>query len=258
MKDHIDLVVSIDKIPTTPLEIKLTVIPDNGTATYKKSEWAPEIVMRPVSSAHAMMGVAHSLLQKENKALKDRVIQELKPSYNKIQDWNNATELIKHAKALHDALRSVLQISEPLQKPFLVQPIWQTQGQSFVLQEQCFDVFVWSDVSVMGIPVQEYVPGERMTRFLREIARHVRSLLYILLHGDFDYTGIYKQMSYDIQTDRAFAISGKSSIKYLRHTRLSSPVLARSVLSELILNGGESHLKPERRFDAALQAQMMR
>ena len=82
--DNIDLIVLFDGIPSKPLEIKLTVVPDSGTAKKKESEWAPEIVMRPVSSAHAMMGVAKSLLRTGNESIKDTVINAIKPAYNRI------------------------------------------------------------------------------------------------------------------------------------------------------------------------------
>ena len=56
--EKIDLVVSFNGIDKIPLELKLTVVPDSGTATEKEQNWGPEIVLRPVSSAHAMMRLA--------------------------------------------------------------------------------------------------------------------------------------------------------------------------------------------------------
>ena len=109
----------------------------------------------------------------------------------------------------------------------------------------------------MGIPAKEYAASKAMTRAFREMARHVRSLYDILQTGDYDYSGTYKGMSHGHQTDKSFAISGNKSIRYLMHNRLLTPVLQRSVLYELILNGGESELKPERRFDSAVQAHMI-
>ena len=68
----------------------------------------------------------------------------------------------------------------------------------------------------------------------------------------FNYDLIYRGMSLGNQTDKAFAISGNKSIHYLFHSRLEKPHFPPSVLSQLILNGGESRLSPERRFDAVI------
>ena len=257
--DHIDLVVSIGGKHVVPLEVKLTVVPDNTTSAMDEKDWAPELVMRPVSSAHAMMGVASSLMEPGNGEIKSDVVAALRPTYNKISTWTNAAEILHNNLEIAEALARTIQIAEKIQRPFLLQPIWRTKGQSLELCKQCFDVFVWSDVSVISIPARESLrsSSEGMTRWLRETARHVRSLYDLLSVGDYDYSGIYKGMPLGLQTDKSFALGGRKSIVYLRHRRLVEPILNRNVLSELILYGGEGELKPERRFDAAVQAHMV-
>lgn len=253
--DRIDLVVVKGGEHAIPLEIKLTVVPDSGTAKMEEIEWAPEIVIRPVSSAHAMMGVAHSLVQFGNEEAKDNVISALRPAYNQISSWENNSEINQNSNKLCSALQKALMFCEEIQSPFLMQPIWRTKGQSPELCEQCFDVFVWSDLSIMAIPVQEHnrASGDSLLRTTREIARHVRSLYDILQTGDHNYSGIYKGMSLDTQTDKSFSLPGRRSIKYLRHPRLTNPALHQDCLLEIILHGGEKALKPERRFDSAVQ-----
>lgn len=253
--DNIDLVVSIDGTQTVPLEIKLTVVPDSGTAKKDEKYWAPEIVMRPVSSAHAMMGVATSLLKIENLDLKIKTIETLRKTYNKVSDWSNASEILQKSDSLVETLSTTLKIVENVQKPFLVQPIWRTKGQSLQFSDSCFDVFVWSDVAVMRIPVDQSTSenaATRVSRSIREVARHVRALYDLLVAGDYDYTGIYKAMGLGNQTDKSFALSGNKTVNYLQHSRLNRPLLPREVLSKLIMNHGELKLKPERRFDSAV------
>jgi len=254
--DSIDLIVRIDNVQRIPLEVKLTVVPDSTTAGKPKNVWAPEMVMRPVSSAHAMMGLASSLRIKKNLKIKRSVINALKTGFNGITDWDNVTEIITNSESIKKSLAQALALSENIQKPFLVQPIWRTQGQSLKLCNQCFDVFVWSDVAVMAIPLQEHSNSSTMTRPLREIARHVRSLYEVLQTGDYDYSSIYKGMALNKQTDKSFSIPGNSSFRYLQHERLKRPILHKRVLQKIVLNGGQNKLKPERRFDAAVQAHM--
>ena len=252
--DKIDLVVSIGGVHYAPREVKLTVVPDSATVSDPASEWGPELVMRPVSSAHAMMSVG-SNLKKETNAMND-VVDSLRPAYDRIDDWDNQSEIRSNAAVLAESLSNALALAEPLQRPFLIQPIWKTQGQSHELCERCFDVFVWSDLAVLQIALDR--TSTQMTRFLRESARHVRGLFELLTIGSYSYTAIYKGMSLGLQTDKSFSLSGKATSRYLRHARLQSPVLRREVLSEIVLNRGERELKPERRFDAAVVAHMMR
>ena len=91
--DKIDLVVAVDGKHSIPLEVKLTVVPDNSTSTKEEKDWAPEMVMRPVSSAHAMMGVASSLMDPNNEETKSLVLDVLRPAYNKISTWTNVAEI---------------------------------------------------------------------------------------------------------------------------------------------------------------------
>ncbi len=256
--DHIDIVVEIGGCHARALEVKLTVVPDKGTAELPESEWAPEMVMRPVSSAHAMMGVAMALKQAGGNK-REKAVQLLRTAYNGISSWDNTPEVLSHAQALSQALTGVLGLARAIESPFLLQPIWRTKGQSLSLKKQCFDVFVWSDVAVMAIPLIEHGknPDAPMSRWLREITRHVRSLYDILTTGDYDYAGIYKGMPHGGQTDKSFALPGRKALSYLAHGRLQSPALGKSILSHLVGKAGANELKPERRFDAAVKAHML-
>jgi len=254
--DKIDLVVAIDGKHCIPLEVKLTVVPDITTADKENTMWAPEMVMRPVSSAHAIMSVATSLSAKRRANTKSQVISVLKSAYNNVSDWGNAAEIDKNAENLTEALSETIKITAKLQRPFLMQPLWRTEGQSLVLCKQCFDVFVWSDVAILQVPLNQALKSQNVGRALREVARHVRALYDLLVAGDYDYIGIYKGMALGHQTDKAFALSGQNVSAYLQHPRLHRPLLPNNVLKRLILNGGERELKPERRFDAAVQSHM--
>lgn len=259
--DKIDIVATRNHEDVQPLEIKLTVLPDISTASQPDDLWGPEIVVRPVSSAHAMMSLAYQLRKEEHKSLRHDIISALKTGYNKINDWNNISEILKKSDALLKSLREALKHAESIQLPFLIQPIWKTIGQSLVLSKQCFDVFVWSDVSVMMIPLgipksQIGQNKDKVPRMLREIARHVRALYDILVTGDYNYGSIYKGMPLGSQTDKSFSVPGRVTRNYMTHQRLHSPCFSREVLGKLILNSGQLELKPERRFDAAVLVHM--
>ena len=77
--EKIDLVVSKRNRPLHPLEVKLTVVPDSSTAADNKADWGPEMVVRPVSSAYAMMGIARRLRNAGSQSPRRRVEAALKP-----------------------------------------------------------------------------------------------------------------------------------------------------------------------------------
>ena len=149
-----------------------------------------------------MMGVASSLQSKNNLSLKEKAISTLKIAYNEISNWNSEIEIIQKAPLLVNALSATLDVAEAVQKPFLVQPLWRTKGQSLDLCDHCFDVFVWSDVAILRITVDQVghsvsqysgvdhplrgvyqSVNRKVTRGLREVARHVRALYDLLVAG---------------------------------------------------------------------------
>ncbi len=257
--EKIDLVVALNQVDSIPLEIKLTVVPDSATASRDEREWAPEMVIRPVSSAYAMMGIARSLSASGLEHTKRSVIGELRPAYNAVSGWENVSEVLNNAERLRDGLSNALAIAKSVESPFLVQPIWRTEGQSLRFKEQCFDVFVWSDVAVMQIPVDlcAELEGTGVSRYLREVTRHVRALYDLLVAEDFDYQATYGGMPLGNQTDKSFALPGRITKEYLSHPRLLTPHFGRDTLHQIVLNGGEMELRPERRFDAAVAGHMM-
>lgn len=263
--ESIDVVVSRrfgkngNLIPTRPLEIKLTVVPDSSTSTEAPELWGPELVIRPISSAYAMLGIASAVMSEGNEHYLQEVKTVLRSCCQTIErdDWTNVTAIRKNSHLLTTALHEVVSIVRPLQSPFLVNTIWKTRGQSPVLAESCLDVFLWSDLSIVQIPLEQVsgLENARMTRSLREIARHVNALYSICTTGSFIYSDTYGGMSLSLQTDKSFSISGKVTRNFLAHERLRKPHYSNTMISEIILNRGEEMLRPERRLDASLVTQ---
>ena len=247
--------------PARPLEVKLTVVPDSDTSNRSQNEWAPELVIRPISSAYAMLGIASSLLSGENDQLLEEVTKILQSCCQRMQrdDWTNVNSVLQNSRHLIESLHNVTKIVQHLQMPFLVHPIWKTEGQSLIFSEQCLDVFVWSNLAVIRIPLEQVSQEEntKMTRYLREIVRHVNALYTLCTTRSFNYTDTYGGMGLTFQTDKSFSIPGSVTRKFLDHQRLQEPHYSADVIPEIILNRGETMLRPERRLDAALAMQFV-
>lgn len=233
------------------LEIKLTVLPDNTTADLHETAWGTELVVRPITSAYATLGIWDRLVAN---GLGNKIRSVVEPVASEIQSWDNRVEMTGNMEALIQALSGAGSSCHAVQRPFLIQPIWKTEGKSPALAEKCFDVFVWSDLALWKLFVDAASRSsvQRLTRTQRECARTVRSLYDLATRGRIDYDAIYRGMGLGSQTDKACAFSGKATYPYMQHARLTEPALDRSVLSSVILGGGEAKLSPERRFDASV------
>ncbi|MDR0932374.1 MAG: HindVP family restriction endonuclease [Victivallales bacterium] len=173
----------------------------------------------------------------------------------KMQDWGNRVEV---SKRLEEMLKCINQFEKDYishQKPLLLQPIWKTRGQSPMLAEQAFDIFVWSDFALSRLFLDNAWTNrnkETINRQMRSAARFFRFMYQMATSRKVALSKIYHEMDFGWQTDKEFAVNGGITNQYMASPRLFSPLLQSSVVQEIILNGGEECLKPERRFDQTL------
>jgi hypothetical protein len=60
-----------------------------------------------------------------------------------IENWEEIDEVKPYLNNIANAVDEVLVQKLEEQIPFLMQPIWKTDGKSQILSEQCFDMFIW-------------------------------------------------------------------------------------------------------------------
>ena len=248
----IDLVVkhNADKTPSgwrRPLEVKLTVIPDGKTSTAPEAEWSPELVIRPASTKYCAMGIYNACQGRRND------IREIfQDPCGTFQLWNSLHELRDKRTELLAALNQFQKELHANQQPFLLQPIWKTKGKSPILAENAFDLFVWSDFALCRTFIDGANGRVDTQRCMRASARFARMLYVLSTEGRANLKSIYTEMAYGLQTDKEFALPGQATRKYLDTPRRVVPQLKREIAAEIILNGGEKILSPERRFDATI------
>jgi len=241
------------------LEVKLTVTPDQTTFGKPESEWSPELVIRPASTKYCALGMYD--------ACKDRsseIVQIFQRLCANVSSWDNKYELETNRFQIVNALQEFQSKFRDAQKPFLLQPIWKTQGKSPLLALQAFDLIVWSDFALCRAfidksrdldsdkAVKSTKKGPKINRYLRASARLARVMYELATQGRVNLEGIYTQMAFGTQTDKEFSLPGKSTSQYLSTPRRANPILQRTVIREIILDGGEALLSPERRFDATV------
>ena len=249
--DHTDLVTNVNGIDRRPLEIKLTVLPDSTTSKYEdEALWGSELVIRPDSISYACLGIYTNL-----KAYATAIRNLLEPTAIKIESWENSRDILNHADEILATLTKFFRKYHSSQVPFLVQPVWKTKGKSPELDDNAFDVFVWSDFALLKLAVdQAKNEGNRagVSRYMRSAARTIRALSDLFVTNKIHIARIFRQMALGNQTDKEFALNGMVTRNYMQHPRLVKPKLKKELLEQIILNGGEKMLSPERRFDATI------
>lgn len=241
----IDLVIKKGKTWCRPLEVKLTVIPDESTYADSEKLWGSELVIRPVTTSYCALGMWNSC-KKDHK----NVRKIFEPICNKVQHWDSKIEISAYQSELISSINEFQERYFRLQQPFLMQPVWKTKGKSPYLDKHAFDIFVWSDFALCR-PFVERSQGspKEVNRYLRSSARLNKIFYELSTSGITNIERTYTQMTFGLQSDKEFALNGKITREYNQSRRRYQPILPPAVLKEIILNGGEKELSPERRFD---------
>ncbi len=227
------------------LEVKLTALPDNTTCNNLESDYGCEIVVRPDTIVYLACSIASCLGESLNDLIKDI----------NIADWSEPLQILSKIETIVNAIKVISLELEAKQKPFLLQPIWKTQGKSPKLSDNCLDVFVWSNASFcyfISEIANDNPQAKNITRQTRTTIWLYKMLLEIRINSKFNHKNIINSLSYHTKNDKAFACSGNVTNQYMRCARLSKPIITKQEIKNIILGGGQSFLSPERRLDAII------
>ncbi|MBR1505769.1 MAG: HindVP family restriction endonuclease [Prevotella sp.] len=250
-REKIDLVMMNYKTKEllSGLEVKLTALPDNTTKKLPESEWGCEIVMRPPTICFLACSICANYESLEERERLRKMLRRVP----QINHWEEIDEVLPHYSKI---LESVLAISTDMsdqQKPLIIQPIWKTEGSKMRLKDDCLDVFVWSNLSIIQMCCTEDSSDlHRLNRFHRTVIWLYKMLLDYVTYDTFDYKRIIRLLSYNLANDKAFALPGTKSHAFLNGPEIVKPRISKYKIKEIILGGGQDLLSPERRFDAVL------
>ena len=225
------------------LEIKLTAIPDNSTFDLNSSQYGSEIVVRPDTIVYLVCSLCDSM----GRDLGNNIpILDLK-------DWSDPSEVLDNLVIMKDSLSSLSIQNQDKQIPFLLQPVWKTNGKSPILSDYCLDVFTWSNLAFLKFICSICNSDEnRVSRQSRTIVWVYKMIVDFLLNGRFDFSEIIDRIALNTRNDKAFAVSGRVTREYMESERLSHLSIHKDEIQNIILGGGQNLLSPERRFDAIL------
>lgn len=231
---------------TAFLEVKLTALPDNTTCELNDAQYGSELVVRPDTIVYQAASIA-----KNNLGLLNSLPSI---SLSNISDWSDASQVIPHLPEIKTKIAQLITNENIIQTPLLLQPVWKTHGKSPELEDNCLDVFVWSDMGLAWFITQiaSIDHPSSITRQTRTLIWLYKMLLEIHLHGKMSQEKIIDEMTYNTKNDKAFASSGNITNPYMKCANLTSPRIKKEEIKNIILGGGQTLLSPERRFDAII------
>jgi hypothetical protein len=249
---RVDLVTQVKNTGTClqAIEIKLTALPDHTTCDFDESQYGCEIVVRPDTIVYLACSMVKSFQQnlEEIRSLMDADFQA-------IIDWKEPQEVIPQISNMINIIDQISLRLLPIQRPFLMQPIWKTKGKSPKLTDNCLDVFVWSNLAFTRL----FLDLTKKEESIKTISRHTRTLIWLFkmihdftVHEQINSRKILDELSYNTKNDKAFAVSGRVTYPYLKSSVLLNPRIKKTEIREIILGGGQNLLSPERRFDAII------
>lgn len=247
--DGIDLVVKhINGEFLSPLEVKLTVLPTDGTSRQTEDKWGCELVIRSATTSYCALGMYNAVQDKP------REVREIfENACSSIQMWDNNFEMTHKMPKICACIDDFQKRYVKFQKPLLMQTVWKTQGKSPILADKAFDIVVWSDYAFSRLFIDSsYEVTNEMSRPMRATARLARCLWELSRSGKIRMTDIYRQMAFGNQTDKEFAISGDKWRRYVTSDRIITPLLPKEIVNEIIEPQYLEKLSPERRFDQTL------
>lgn len=248
-KEKIDLVMinRISKLAVSGLEVKLTTLPDSTTKDLPDDDYGSEIVVRSPTILFLACSICscYDTTKGKNKlhALLNTIGEEIK-------NWSEIRQVLPHYNSIKSAILAVSSDITKKQVPLIIQPIWKTDKRLKDFADDCLDVFIWSNLSVIQMCLREANSSDDISRNQRTIIWLYKMLWDFTQFGKFNYTDIVNALAYKYKTDKAFAISGKLTNPMMRCKELTTPRVSKYEIQNIILGDGQKLLSPERRFDA--------
>jgi len=232
------------------LEVKLTALPDNSTCDLSDNLFGTEIVIRRDTIVYLACSIA--ILYKNQRGSLQKLLSNATKT---ITNWTDAKNVLPHIEAMIQSVDKITAENVGNQIPLILQPIWKTEGKSPRLAQHCLDVFVWSNFALIEL----FTHNVRSQSNVNEVSRTVRTIVWLykmLLDfcetGQFNHQQISDELSYNTKNDKAFAVSGKITHTLMDCPELTKPRIQKSEIKNIILDGGQNLLSPERRFDAII------
>lgn len=248
-KEKIDLVMinRSTELSVSGLEVKLTTLPDNTTKDLSESDYGSEIVVRSPTILFLACSICSCYNSEKGRSKLHSLLNTIG---SEIKNWSEIRQVLPHYESIRKAILDISSELSNKQIPLIIQPIWKTDKKLKDFADDCLDVFVWSNLSVIQMCLRETNADDDISRNQRTIIWLYKMLWDYTQFKKFNYTDIVNDLAYNYKTDKAFAISGKLTNPLMKCQALIKPRISKFEIKNIILGDGQKLLSPERRFDA--------
>ncbi len=253
-----DLVVRsrITNAETRAFEVKLVAAPTSGTASKEREQQSCEIVVRPPTIEQMCFSIAASYGKARRHDIGDLIADRLVHPMD--FEWSNERYMIDKLPQVVEAAEDIIREGIDLQTPFVMNALWRTVGKSTVFDDECFDVFFWSDMAFLQLFTQATrraigAESAEIGRPARSVVWLVKSLFDYSAQGKVTFERTHSDITYGGQTDKAGAFSGNSVMSLIGCQNFYHPRVHKDEYKKIISPEGIELLSPERRLDGFIK-----
>lgn len=233
------------------LEVKLITVPNSATAHLPRPQQSCELVTRPPSIEQLCFSIARSFGYSNRHDIGDIIADSLGNPMD--YKWSDEHFMLEHLPQLVDAAESVAKEGIEEQHTFALSAIWRTKGQNPVLDEECFDIFTWTDMAFMQLFTDSVSEtATTISRPARSVIWLVKALFDYSVQGKVTFEKTHSDITFGAQTDKAASFAGPKMLKFIGGDTFMHPRIRSSEYTKIIEPHAVDYLKPERRLDAVL------
>lgn len=237
-------------------EVKLVAAPTSGTANKPREQQSCEIVVRPPTIEQMCFSIASSYGADRRHDIGDMIADTLVSPMD--YRWNDEAFMLEKLPLVIDAADNIICNGLAVQTPFVLNALWRTIGKSTMFDDECFDVFFWSDLAFLQLFTR--AAKRAVVSGAKEIGRPARSVVW-LIKSLFDYAAqgtvtfgtTHSLITYGGQTDKAGAFSGNSVMDLMQCEQFVHPRVRKDEYQNIITDEGIDLLSPERRLDGFIK-----
>ncbi|MGP9722925.1 HindVP family restriction endonuclease [Corynebacterium sp. AOP40-9SA-29] len=248
--------------PLHPLELKLVVVPNSGTAHRQRKEQACEIVSRPPTIEQIAFSIAYGYTSTRRYEMQTLLQQEL--GLPNDFEWRDEAAMIRNLPKIVRATEALIAKGIEVQRPLIMVAVWRSQGQKPLLDDHAFDTFIWTELSFVELYLnstrKDYLDshGDLKNGRPTKISRPARSLIWLIrslwdysTQRNLDFNRVKEDTGYGKQTDKAGSFTTGARDIMMSDEYLYPRVKADEI-DEILSAEASEYLLPERRLDASL------
>lgn len=235
----------------TALEVKLVTVPNSATANLPRKDQSCELVTRPPSIEQLCFSIARSFGHNRRHDIGDIISDCLvNPMDCK---WTDEPFMLGHLDKIVEAAERVAKEGIGSQHSFALTAIWRTKGQNAVLDDECFDVFVWTDMAFLQLFTDSSL-GElaAISRPARSVIWLVKALFDYAVQGRVTFEKTHSDITFGTQSDKAASFAGPKILRFMGGQTFEHPRVPGADYRKIVAPKAVDFLKPERRLDNVL------